>query len=84
MNLRHLLGIAALTVLIAGLVASGAAVDGVDGQVTADGESVENVTVEAGSVVEEPGLFSLQTLGAVALAVAVALLVVAAVRHADR
>ena len=84
MNLRHLLGIAALTVLIAGLVASGAAVDGVDSQVTADGESVENVTVEAGPVAEEAGLFSLQTLGAVAFAVAVALLVVAAVRHADR
>lgn len=60
MNLRHLLGIAALTVLIAGLVAGGAAVDGVAGQdsppptpaayygqVTADGEPLEDVTVEA-------------------------------------
>ena len=34
--------------------------------------------------VEEPGLFSLRTLGAVAIAVAAALLIVAAVRRADR
>ncbi|RLM67541.1 PGF-pre-PGF domain-containing protein [Halorubrum sp. Atlit-8R] len=60
MNLRHLLGIAALAVLVAGLVASGAAVSGAAaqdsppptpaayyGQVTADGEPLDGVTVEA-------------------------------------
>ncbi|QWC19410.1 PGF-pre-PGF domain-containing protein [Halorubrum sp. 2020YC2] len=60
MNVRHLLGIAALTVLVAGLVASGAAVSGAAaqdgppqtpaayyGEVTADGEPIDGVTVEA-------------------------------------
>jgi PGF-pre-PGF domain-containing protein len=46
--------------------------------------ATETVTVAADEApVAEPGLFSLRTLGAVALAVAVALLVVAAVRRAD-
>ena len=46
--------------------------------------ATETVTVAADEApVEEPGLFSLPTLGAVALAVVVALLVVAAVRRAD-
>ncbi|TKX62933.1 PGF-pre-PGF domain-containing protein [Halorubrum sp. ASP1] len=60
MNFRHMLGIAALAVLVAGLVASGAAVSGAAaqdsppptpaayyGQVTADGEPLDGVTVEA-------------------------------------
>ena len=60
MNVRHLLGIAALAVLVAGLVASGAAVGGATaqdsppptpaayyGQVTVDGEPLDGVTVEA-------------------------------------
>ena len=60
MNLRHLLGVAALAVLVTGLVASGAAVGGATaqdsppptpaayyGQVTVDGEPLDGVTVEA-------------------------------------
>ncbi|GAA0547988.1 hypothetical protein ABNG02_06755 [Halorubrum ejinorense] len=90
---RRAVQTAAIAVFVASILAVGvgfagtAAIqdDGGEVFVDEDGEVVSNDRPTGGDVsIGEPGLISLRTLGAVGVAIAVALLVVAAVRRADR